>query len=141
MMEWWMSWKTIFVALDVAGILVCVLIVLVLYRKHKKNTKPSMFSNTLREGFVPGNGVTAESGFDRVFANVVQYPAQPGAKDIKTRKIDPYEEARWLAELGMSINGIAERVDLPRCEIELIIDLCRVRSSSVNKGRKLAEAF
>lgn len=83
----------------------------------------------------------SEGGFDRVFANVLAYPVQPGAKEGKNGKIDPYEEARWLAELGMSINGIAERVDLPRCEIELIIDLCRVRSAGVNKGRKLAEAF
>ncbi|WP_028323882.1 DUF2802 domain-containing protein [Desulfatirhabdium butyrativorans] len=141
MMEWWMSWKTMFVVLDIAGIIVCTLIVVMLYRKHKKNAHPSVLQKNLRMSRDHGEYPRSEAGFDRVFANVLAYPAQPGAKENKNGKIDPYEEARWLAELGMSINGIAERVDLPRCEIELIIDLCRVRSSSVNKGRKLAEVF
>lgn len=139
-MEWWMSWKTMLIALDVTGILVCMLIVSVLYRKRKKDANTVEFRKTIHENAATGAYATAEGGFDRVFANVLQYQPQPGGKEIKGRKIDPYEEARWLAELGMSIHGIAERVDLPRCEIELIIDLCRVRSSCANKGRKLAEA-
>ncbi len=134
------SWTTMLIALDIVGILVCASIVIVLYRKRKNAAKalsPLDARGTFRA--IPGKGAQ-EPGFGRVFENVLRYPQALAEKEGKTQPMDPYEEARWLAEMGMSIQGIAERVDLPRCEIELIIDLCRVRASHSVKGRKLAEA-
>lgn len=140
MMGWEMNWTTMLIALDIVGILVCASIVIVLYRKRKKaamNLLPREAQGALRA--IPGKGAQ-EPGFNKIFDNVLRYPQSLTEKEGKMPHADPYEEARWLAEMGMSIQGIAERVDLPRCEIELIIDLCRVRTSHTTKGRKLAEA-
>ncbi len=139
-MEWGMTWTTMLIVMDIIGILVCASIVIVLYRKRKKAAK-AILPLDARGAFqaIPGKG-TQGSGFDQMFENVLRYPQPLTGKEGKTQPTDPYEEARWLAEMGMSIQGIAERVDLPRCEIELIIDLCRVRASHSLKGRKLAEA-
>ena len=139
-MEWGMTWTTMLIALDMVGILVCASIVIVLYRKRKKtaaNLSQQETNGVFRT--IAGKGVQ-ESGFSQTFENVLRYPQVIAGREGKTTPTDPYEEARWLAEMGMSIQGIAERVDLPRCEIELIIDLCRVRASHNVKGRKLAEA-
>jgi len=141
MMEWGMTWTTILIALDIVGILVCASFVIVLYRKRKKADKNLLPQETRGGAFrsIPGKG-PQESGFNQIFDNVLRYPQSHSEKESRMHPTDPYEEARWLAEMGMSIQGIAERVDLPRCEIELIIDLCRVRTSHNIKGRKLAEA-
>lgn len=45
---------------------------------------------------------------------------------------DPYDEVRRLLNLGMEPHQIAERIKIPRCEIDLIVNLRQIQPDLVS---------
>ncbi|MFZ3047582.1 MAG: hypothetical protein WA151_16855 [Desulfatirhabdiaceae bacterium] len=142
-MEWTSSFRFWEIVLDLTGIFFCCLTVIHLIRQKQMVLSVNVgeelqnIPNSLSKlSVAPASAVPP---FDTVYDNVLEYPDGIPARESKRRKTDPYEEARRLADLGMSIKGISERVKIPQCEIELIIDINRIRASYA-PGQKMAHA-
>lgn len=143
-MEWTTSFRFWEIVMDLTGILFCCLTIIHLIRQKRmvlsvNDGNKSSHPASTRLSTPPPSSSDATPAFDTVFDNVLEYPDGRSGRESKRRKADPYAEARRLAELGMSIKGISERVPIPQCEIELIIDINRIRASYV-PGQKLMHA-
>lgn len=58
---------------------------------------------------------------------------------VKTQMRSGYDEAMWLADQGMTIKKIAEKVKIPKGEIEMLIKLRNSQRPNVRKKQSAGE--
>ena len=61
---------------------------------------------------------------------IVDSPAHDQPESDNFKMIDKYSEAAWLAKSGLNVYAIADKVKLPQGEIELIVNLHKLRNES-----------
>ncbi len=131
-----MNWE---VYLDAAGICCCILSVLYLIRlKHKAATKNRIPDPAQLEDIGPFKAtpldLPANMTFDGVLTSITndcRMTVDAGGRARGTAA-DPYDEVRRLLNLGMAPHQIAERIKIPRCEIDLIVSLRRIQPDTVS---------
>jgi len=130
-----MNWE---IYLDAVGIFCCILSVLYLIRLKRKAAMNNRITDpTQQEDAGPFKAtpidLSANMSFDGVLASVTndyRMSADPGG--WMAIAADPYDEVRRLLDLGMGPHQIAERIKIPRCEIDLIVSLRKIQPDTVS---------
>jgi hypothetical protein len=127
-----MNWE---VALDAVGFICCVLSVLYLFKLKRKAAFKGRISDPDRRkdaGHFKATPIDlpADISFEGVLALVKNdhMAAADGPRDA----VDPYDEARRLLDLGMEPRQIADRINIPQCEIDLIVSLRQIQPGPVS---------
>jgi hypothetical protein len=130
-----MNWE---VFLDTVGFCCCVLTVLYLIKlKRSAAFKNRASDPTPQEDDGPFMAtpidLSAEMSFDGVLASVKNdCRVDIAAGGRRGAAADPYDEVRRLLDLGMEPHQIAERIKIPRCEIDLIVSLRQIQTDPVS---------
>jgi hypothetical protein len=131
-----MNWE---ICLDAAGIFCCILSVLYLIRLKRKAEMNSRIPGPIqREDAGPFKatpiGMPEDMSFDGVLASVTHDSrmAVDEGRGGRGTAADPYDEVRRLLNLGMATHQIAERIKIPRCELDLIVSLHKIQPETVS---------
>ncbi len=122
-----MNWE---VALDAVGFFCCVLTVLYLIKLKRKAAYKDRISDPARQKAAGPFKATpidlpADISFEGVLAAAKNdHMAAAGGQG---GTVDPYDEARRLLDLGMEPRQIADRINIPQCEIDLIVSLRQIQ--------------
>jgi hypothetical protein len=126
-----MNWE---VFLDAVGFCCCVLTVLYLIKLKRKAAFKGRISDAIPHEDVGSFKATsidlpANMSFDGVLASVrndFRMAVVEGGRG--EAPADPYDEVRRLLDLGMEPHQIAERIKIPKCEIDLIVSLRQIQT-------------
>jgi hypothetical protein len=129
-----MNWE---IALDAVGVFCCVLTVLFLIKlKRKAAFKDRISDPTQQKDADPYEatpiGLPADMSFEGILASAKKdrLAFAPGGRGGVAD--DPYDEAVRLLDLGMEPHQIAERINIPQCEIDLIVSLRQIQPDPVS---------
>lgn len=129
-----MNWE---VFLDTAGFCCCVLTVLYLIKMKCSAAFKSRDRDPIQQEDAGPFKATpidfpADTSFDGVLASVKNDCRIDIASSGRGAAADPYDEIRRLLDLGMEPHQIAERIKIPRCEIDLIDSLRQIQTDPVS---------
>ena len=123
-----MNWE---VALDAVGFFCCVLTVLYLIKLKRKAAFKGRISDPARQKDAGPFKATpidlpADISFEGVLASA-KNDHMAAAAGGPGGAVDPYDEVRRLLDLGMEPRQIADRINIPQCEIDMIVSLRQIR--------------
>jgi hypothetical protein len=136
-----MNWE---VFLDAVGFCCCVLTVLYLIKLKRSTVFTSRASDPiLQEDSGPFKAMPIDlsenMSFDGVLASVKNDRIDVAAGGRRGGAADPYDEVRRLLDLGMEPHQIAERIKIPRCEIDLIVSLREIQTDALSDNTTAKE--
>ncbi len=129
-----MNWE---IALDIFGICCCVFSVFYLFKLKRKAALELRRANSSQpEQIVPFVNKPAEISGNESFEEVLASARKIGQTiDLDARRkssSDPYDEVRRLLDLGVESDQIAERMNIPQCEIDMIASLRQMQPSAAS---------
>lgn len=130
-----MNWE---IALDIFGICCCVFSVFYLFKLkrkaalefHSANSGPPVHTVPTTEE-IPA-AVTKNESFEDVLASARKIGEVVDLNGRRKQNSDPYDEVRRLLDLGVESDQIAERMNIPQCEIDMIASLRKMQPSEAS---------
>lgn len=125
------------VLLDAVGVFCFVLTGVYLLKLKRKALFKSRLSDPRQQKDTgsfkvpPIDDLTADMPFEGVLVSAKNDRLSVTAGGRGKGTADPYDEVRRLLNLGMEPHQIAERIKIPRCEIDLIVSLRQIQPNPV----------
>lgn len=125
------------VLLDAVGVFCFVLTGVYLLKLKRKALFKSRLSDPRQQKDTgsfkvpPIDDLTADMPFEGVLVSAKNDRLSVTAGGRGRGAADPYDEVRRLLNLGMEPHQIAERIKIPRCEIDLIVSLRQIQPNPV----------
>jgi len=129
-----MNWE---IFLDAAGVCCCVFSIFYLIKLKRKTVSTSRISEPVHPEDIGPFKVTpialaGNESFDEVLTSVKNYSPVVASDERKKTGADPYDEVRRLLDLGVESDQIAERINIPQCEIDLIASLRQMQPDTTS---------
>jgi hypothetical protein len=129
-----MNWE---IALDIFGICCCVFSVFYLFKLKRKAASELRCANSSQpEQIVPFTEnqleISGNESFEAVLASARKIGQTVDLDARRKRSADPYDEVRRLLDLGVESDKIAERMNIPQCEIDMIASLRQMQPSAAS---------
>jgi hypothetical protein len=127
------------IALDVFGICCCVFSIFYLIKLKRKSLSDIRISNPDHpENIGPFKEspivLSGNESFGEALASARKISQAVDLDGRRKHSTDPYDEVRRLLNLGVESDQIAERMNIPQCEIDLIASLRQMQPGAVSDG-------